>query len=69
MEAAREFFELPEEWKMKYFTLDTMSNFRYAWSFNLQKDKVISWRNFSRYSCLPLDDAISLWPSSPPAFR
>ncbi|XP_057869197.1 protein DMR6-LIKE OXYGENASE 2-like [Cryptomeria japonica] len=69
MEAAREFFELPDEQKMKYFTLDTMSKFRYASSFNLQKDKILSWRDFILYSCHPLDDAISQWPSSPPTFR
>ncbi|GLJ48855.1 hypothetical protein SUGI_1030320 [Cryptomeria japonica] len=69
MEAARQFFELPEEQKTKYFTLDTMSSFCYASSFNMQKDKVLSWRDFIRYSCHPLDDVISHWPSSPPTFR
>ncbi|GLJ48856.1 hypothetical protein SUGI_1030330 [Cryptomeria japonica] len=69
IEAAREFFELPEEQKTRYSSLDTMSSFRYASSFNLQKDKVLSWRDFIRYSCHPLEDVISLWPSSPPTFR
>eukprot|EP01018_Ginkgo_biloba_P036153 Gb_28300 [translate_table: standard] len=69
MQAAREFFALPEEEKMIYFSAETSSKVRYASSFNSKKDKILSWRDFIRYSCHPLNHVISLWPRNPPTFR
>eukprot|EP01018_Ginkgo_biloba_P036152 Gb_28298 [translate_table: standard] len=69
MQAAREFFALPEEEKMIYFSAETSSKVRYASSFNSKKDKILSWRDFIRYSCHPLNQVISLWPRNPPTFR
>eukprot|EP01018_Ginkgo_biloba_P036148 Gb_34108 [translate_table: standard] len=69
MQAAREFFALPEGEKMIYFSAETSSKVRYALSFNSKRDKILSWRDFIRYSCHPLNQVISLWPCNPPTFR
>ncbi|EFJ33360.1 2-oxoacid-dependent dioxygenase [Selaginella moellendorffii] len=66
---AREFHALPNEEKMRYFSTDTESRMRYGTSFNVTQDKVFSWRDYLRHSCLPLAEMQELWPEKPASYR
>ena len=69
MEAAREFFNLPSEEKMKLYSDDVNKPVRYDTSFNHVKDEVYCWRDFIKHYSHPLSDWIHLWPSDPPSYR
>lgn len=69
MRVAREFFHLPTEEKMRYFSTDPKCLMRYATSFNVKEEKILSWRDFLRYPCEPLEEMMSLWPDKPTDFR
>eukprot|EP01018_Ginkgo_biloba_P022783 Gb_04356 [translate_table: standard] len=69
MRVAREFFHLPSEEKMRYFSTDSKSRMRYGTSFNAKEDKVLNWRDFLRFSCHPLEEMIPLWPDKPHDLR
>eukprot|EP00252_Welwitschia_mirabilis_P025691 TRINITY_DN814_c0_g1_i2.p1 TRINITY_DN814_c0_g1~~TRINITY_DN814_c0_g1_i2.p1 ORF type:complete len:208 (+),score=21.19 TRINITY_DN814_c0_g1_i2:322-945(+) len=69
MRVGKEFFHQPAEEKMKYFSTDPKSRMRYGTSFNLEKDKVLNWRDFLRYSCRPSNEMWNLWPDKPADFR
>lgn len=69
MRVGREFFHLPTEEKMRYFSTDHKSRMRYATSFNVKEDKTLNWRDFLRYSCKPLEEMVPLWPDKPTDFR
>jgi len=69
MRVGREFFYLPTEEKMRYFTMDTKSQMRYSTSFNVKEDKILNWRDFIRYSCTPFQEMMPLWPDKPTDFR
>eukprot|EP01018_Ginkgo_biloba_P022784 Gb_04355 [translate_table: standard] len=69
MRVGREFFHLPSEEKMRYFSTDIKSKMRYATSFNVKEDKVLNWRDFLRYSCHPVEEMMLLWPDEPNDFR
>ncbi|EFJ36333.1 hypothetical protein SELMODRAFT_37413, partial [Selaginella moellendorffii] len=66
---AREFHALPNEEKMRYFSTDTESPMRYETTFNVTQDKVFSWRDYLRHSCLPLAEMQDLWPDKPASYR
>eukprot|EP01018_Ginkgo_biloba_P039475 Gb_17397 [translate_table: standard] len=68
MEAARDFFALPAEEKMIYWEEGPSSTVRYGSSFNVKEDKILNRRDFLRFSCHPLDDVVSLWPTKPQTF-
>nr|ABK26232.1 unknown [Picea sitchensis] len=69
MRVGREFFHLPTEEKMRYFSTDHKSRMRYATSFNVKEDKTLNWRDFLRYSFKPLEEMVPLWPDKPTDFR
>jgi len=69
MRVGREFFHLPTEEKMRYFSTDPKCLMRYATSFNVKEDKILNWRDFIRYSCKPLQEMMPLWPDKPADFR
>jgi len=69
MRVAREFFDLPTEEKMRYFSADPKRVMRYATSFNVKEEKILSWRDFVRYPCEPIQEMMPLWPDKPADFR
>lgn len=69
MRVGREFFHLPTEEKMRYFSTDPKCLMRYATSFNVKEDKILNWRDFIRYSCKPREEMMPLWPDKPTDFR
>jgi isopenicillin N synthase-like dioxygenase len=69
MRVAREFFLLPTEEKMRYFSTDPKCLMRYATSFDVKEEKILSWRDFLRYPCQPIQEMMPLWPTKPTDFR
>ncbi|KAF7845034.1 flavanone 3-dioxygenase 3-like [Senna tora] len=69
MEAAIEFFNLPNEEKMLWFSDDVHKPIRYGTSLNHAIDQVYCWRDFIKHYSHPLSDWIHLWPSNPPSYR
>ncbi|XXG76276.1 hypothetical protein AAC387_Pa08g0657 [Persea americana] len=69
MEIAREFFHMPVEEKMKYYSDDPSKKMRLSTSFNVKKEKVHNWRDYLRLHCHPLEEFVHEWPSSPPPFK
>ena len=69
MTVAREFFRQPESERVKHYSADTKKTTRLSTSFNVGSEKFSNWRDFLRLHCLPIEDFISEWPSSPVSFR
>ncbi|VVB11833.1 unnamed protein product [Arabis nemorensis] len=69
MNVAREFFRQPESERVKHYSADTKKTTRLSTSFNVGTEKVSNWRDFLRLHCLPIEDFINEWPSSPVSFR
>ncbi|EEF42842.1 probable 2-oxoglutarate-dependent dioxygenase SLC1 [Ricinus communis] len=69
IDAAKRFFELPYEERLKYMSSDMNVLVRYGTSFNQNKDNVFCWRDFLKLMCHPLSDVLPHWPSSPTDFR
>ncbi|XP_052184852.1 protein DOWNY MILDEW RESISTANCE 6-like [Diospyros lotus] len=69
VEAAKEFFSLPVEEKMKLYSDEPSKKVRLSTSFNVKKEKVHNWRDYLRLHCFPLDQYLPQWPSNPPSFR
>ncbi|KAI3859354.1 hypothetical protein MKW92_046421, partial [Papaver armeniacum] len=65
---AREFFKLPLDEKLKYYSDDPTKTMRLSTSFNVKKETVHNWRDYLRLHCHPLDKFVQDWPSSPPQF-
>ncbi|KAJ4951971.1 hypothetical protein NE237_028803 [Protea cynaroides] len=68
-EMAEEFFQLPLEEKMKYYSDDPSKTLRLSTSFNVKKETVHNWRDYLRLHCWPLHDYVHEWPSQPPSFK
>ncbi|RZC80957.1 hypothetical protein C5167_043547 [Papaver somniferum] len=66
---AREFFKLPMDEKLKYYSDDPTKTMRLSTSFNVKKETVHNWRDYLRLHCHPLDKFVQDWPSSPPPFK
>ncbi|KAI3686020.1 hypothetical protein L1987_79689 [Smallanthus sonchifolius] len=66
---AREFFELPEEERLKLYSDNLAKIIRLSTSFNLRNEKIASWRDFLGLPCYPLEDYIHEWPNTPASFR
>lgn len=69
LRVAREFFQLPEDERLKYYSEDPSKSTRLSTSFNVKTEKVSNWRDFLRLHCYPLEDFMHEWPSNPPCFR
>eukprot|EP01018_Ginkgo_biloba_P008923 Gb_12473 [translate_table: standard] len=69
MQVAFQFFTLPSEEKLKYFSTDTTKPVRFGTSINQLKDRVLCWRDFLKHYCYPISNTIHLWPSNPPEYR
>eukprot|EP01018_Ginkgo_biloba_P028712 Gb_21102 [translate_table: standard] len=51
MEVAREFFTMPVEDRMQYYSEDPSQTVRLSTSFNVQKEQVFNWRDYLRHHC------------------
>lgn len=69
MEVAEEFFTMPVEDRMEYYSDDPLSKTRLSTSFNVHKDQVFNWRDYLRHHCYPLEDNVHTWPSKPAHYR
>ncbi|PIM97794.1 Iron/ascorbate family oxidoreductase [Handroanthus impetiginosus] len=69
LKMANEFFDLPVEEKMKYYSNDPSKTVRLSTSSNLHKEKVHNWRDYLRLHCYPLDKYVKEWPTNPPPFK
>ncbi|PIN23790.1 Iron/ascorbate family oxidoreductase [Handroanthus impetiginosus] len=66
---AHEFFSLPVEKKMNFYSDDPSKTMRLSTSFNVKKETVHNWRDYLRLHCYPLDKYVPEWPSIPPSFK
>ncbi|KAJ6297817.1 hypothetical protein OIU76_019012, partial [Salix suchowensis] len=69
MNIARQFFKLPECERLKTYSDDPTKTTRLSTSFNVNSEKISSWRDFLRLHCYPLEDYMHEWPCNPPSFR
>jgi isopenicillin N synthase-like dioxygenase len=69
MEIAKEFFEMPVEDRAYLYSEDTNQRVRLCTSFNISKEKVLSWRDYLLHPCHPLEDVMNSWPEKPTAYR
>ncbi|KAJ6850592.1 protein DMR6-LIKE OXYGENASE 2-like [Iris pallida] len=69
LHVSKEFFQLPERERMRCYSSDPMKETRLSTSFNVNTEKVRSWRDYLRLHCYPLEDFVHDWPSNPPSFR
>ncbi|KAJ6752376.1 hypothetical protein OIU85_002776 [Salix viminalis] len=69
MNIARQFFKLPESERLKTYSDDPTKTTRLSTSFNVNSEKISSWRDFLRLHCYPLEDYMHEWPCNPPSFR
>jgi 2'-deoxymugineic-acid 2'-dioxygenase/mugineic-acid 3-dioxygenase len=71
-DAAAEFFRLPEEAKLKYYSDDQSKPFRVVsgsvTSHNDAND-MRYWRDCLKLRCYPVDKLMHHWPSQPEMFR
>ncbi|MQM12560.1 hypothetical protein Taro_045477 [Colocasia esculenta] len=65
---AQEFFQLPTDERLKYYSDDPKKSTRLSTSFNVRIERVSNWRDFLRLHCYPLEDFAHEWPSNPPSF-
>ncbi|XAR63272.1 Flavanone 3-dioxygenase [Bertholletia excelsa] len=69
IDAASEFFDLPNEEKMQLLSDDVHKPVRYGTSMNHVKDKVHFWRDFIKHYSRPIYNWIDQWPSNRPSYR
>ncbi|KAL8258568.1 hypothetical protein R6Q59_026521 [Mikania micrantha] len=69
LQIARDFFNLPEEERLKLYSDDLNKTTRVSTSFNVKNEKIASWRDFLGIPCYPVEDYIHEWPTNPPSFR
>ncbi|KAF7818413.1 protein DOWNY MILDEW RESISTANCE 6-like [Senna tora] len=70
MSVLKDFFQLPDEDKQKFFTDDfSKSCVYYTSSINYAIEKIHLWRDFLKHPCHPLDKWQHVWPENPPKYR
>eukprot|EP00253_Pinus_taeda_P031080 PITA_31080 len=69
LRVAVEFFTMPVEDRMEYYSDDPFSKTRLSTSFNIHKEEVFNWRDYLRHHCYPLEDHVHSWPSKPAHYR
>ncbi|KGN53620.1 protein DOWNY MILDEW RESISTANCE 6 [Cucumis sativus] len=69
IEVGKQFFELPMEEKLKFYSDDPSKTVRLSTSFNVRKEQFRNWRDYLRLHCYPLSNYTPHWPSNPPSFR
>ncbi|XP_060180713.1 flavanone 3-dioxygenase 3-like [Lycium barbarum] len=69
LDAASEFFDVPNEEKKILFSTNVHAPVRYGTSMNQSKDKVYFWRDFLKHYSNPIASFIDMWPSNPTTYR
>eukprot|EP01018_Ginkgo_biloba_P012180 Gb_17232 [translate_table: standard] len=69
IEVGKEFFEMPVEDKLLFYSDDPTQLVRLSTSFNIQKENVFNWRDYLRHHCYPLEEYIHAWPSKPASYK
>ncbi|KAK9145865.1 hypothetical protein Sjap_005768 [Stephania japonica] len=69
LEIAREFFHLPLDVKLKFYSDDPSKTMRLSTSFNVKKETVHNWRDYLRLHCYPLEKFVQDWPCVPSSFK
>ncbi|XP_060218997.1 flavanone 3-dioxygenase 3-like [Lycium barbarum] len=69
LDAATEFFDLPNEEKMHLLSSNVHDPVRYNTSLNDVKDKVSFWRDFLKHYANPVSNWMDLWPSNPTSYK
>ncbi|GLJ39402.1 hypothetical protein SUGI_0804650 [Cryptomeria japonica] len=69
LEVAAEFFEMPIEDRIQWYSDDPSQTTRVSSSFNITKEGVLNWRDYLRHYCYPLEDYVHTWPSNPSNYR
>ncbi|KAL1562092.1 hypothetical protein AAHA92_04710 [Salvia divinorum] len=69
LDVAAEFFEMPNDIKMRLASTNVHEPVRYGTSLNQVKDKVQYWRDFIKHYSNPISTWIDLWPSEPPTYK
>ncbi|XP_012833886.1 PREDICTED: flavonol synthase/flavanone 3-hydroxylase-like [Erythranthe guttata] len=69
LDVAKEFFDLPNETKMRIASADIHKPVRYGTSLNHIKDKVQYWRDFIKHYSHPISTWVDSWPSDPPTYK
>ncbi|EYU40362.1 hypothetical protein ABFS82_02G140700 [Erythranthe guttata] len=69
LDVAQEFFDLPNETKMRLASDNVCKPVRYGTSLNHVKDKVQYWRDFIKHYSQPISTWIDSWPSDPPTYK
>ncbi|KAL7120954.1 hypothetical protein ACP275_02G154000 [Erythranthe tilingii] len=69
LDVAKEFFDLPNETKIRIASTDIHEPVRYGTSLNHIKDKVQYWRDFIKHYSHPISTWIDSWPSDPPTYK
>lgn len=69
-EATAEFFRMPAEEKLRYYSDDQSKPFRVASSTSYDStSEMRHWRDYVKLQCFPIDKFIHRWPSRPEKFR
>lgn len=66
---SKSLFQLPLEEKLKLYSDDLSKTMRLSTSFNVNNEKVHSWRDCLRLHCHPLEKYVPEWPSKPTSFK
>ncbi|KAJ0520123.1 putative oxoglutarate/iron-dependent dioxygenase, non-heme dioxygenase domain-containing protein [Helianthus annuus] len=70
MEVVKEFFNMPEEEKEIYYTIDPIKSCKlYTSGYNYANEDIHFWRDNLRHPCHPLDEWVHLWPEKPTNYR
>ncbi|KAG8370777.1 hypothetical protein BUALT_Bualt13G0018800 [Buddleja alternifolia] len=69
LKVANEFFQLPSEDKVNFYSDNTWKKCRLHSSIDYDQEKVHFWRDNLRLPCHPLEDLVEEWPNNPARFR
>ncbi|KAJ7545954.1 hypothetical protein O6H91_08G017900 [Diphasiastrum complanatum] len=69
IEVGHEFFNLPLEDKMSYYSDDLSQPVRFGTSYNPAKETILEWRDVLRHPGSISPEAVQLWPEKPESYR
>lgn len=69
LKVAKEFFHLPDEDKVSFYSEDLSKPSRLTTSIDYGREKVHFWRDKLHHSCHPLEEYVKDWPTSPTRYR
>ncbi|GER57792.1 2-oxoglutarate (2OG) and Fe(II)-dependent oxygenase superfamily protein [Striga asiatica] len=70
MNVFKELFEMPAEYKTKFYSVDISKKCRiYSSTMNYDNEEIHYWRDNFTHHCYPLEEQIQLWPEKPTRYR